>query len=84
MSFERFINKKASTILFIGFLLIIGFFLEYYFRSQNIDNFGVNIIILFWIFAISEVFFNLGVALMLIGSGLRKVGIRNIIKFNFL
>jgi hypothetical protein len=73
---------KVSTVLTI---FILSYILATIIRNSDYlgSKYGINIIHLGWIFLVAEIIFNIGIFLMLRGSGFFKIGIKNIFYFNF-
>jgi hypothetical protein len=60
------------------------FLIDYFITGYDVINekYGINVMHFAYVFIISEVAFNLGIFLMLKGSGLLKIKIRDLIKFH--
>lgn len=68
-------------LLIIFFMALLDFFIKGYDIIE--EKYGVNIWIFTYIFIICELFFNLGIYLILKGSGVLKVRIKDLFKFRF-
>lgn len=79
-------NKRLTKIVFIIALFILGWIIfEVIVKGFDVVNqeYGINPKTFFTIFIIAEIFFDLGILLMIMGSGVLKVRFRHIFKLNF-
>ncbi|PIY96621.1 MAG: hypothetical protein COY66_03755 [Candidatus Kerfeldbacteria bacterium CG_4_10_14_0_8_um_filter_42_10] len=81
------IGEIIKSKIFYYVLLIVFFMLllDYFINGHDVieEKYGIKIWTFTYIFLISEVLFNLGIYLMLKGSGVLKIRIRDLIKFKF-
>lgn len=79
------IKKKLFVFSVILSLIIFSFFLAHFIQDSNYlsEKYGINITVLAIAFVTAEIFFNIGIVLMLKGSGVFNVRWFDIKNFNF-
>lgn len=79
------IKKRISKVSILAIILLFAFFLEEIIRDYHLfsQKYGLKPTTLIWLFGIAEIFFNFGIVLMLWGSGIFKIGWKEIKSFNF-
>jgi ribosomal protein S18 acetylase RimI-like enzyme len=79
-----YLKKFKPFITAFIFLVLTTILLDSLLRGENLEvKYGLNIGYLAGIFIAAEVFFNLGIVIMLKASGFFKLRLSDIIKFNF-
>lgn len=81
MLIKTIIKQKISYYVLVAviFMVLVDFFISGHDLAQ--EKYGINIWIFLYIFFISEVFFNLGIYLILKGSGFFRIRIKDILHF---
>ncbi|MFA6525760.1 MAG: hypothetical protein WCT33_05925 [Patescibacteria group bacterium] len=79
-------KKIVSSKIFFYVLIILFsmFLIDYFITGYDVINerYGINVLNFAYIFIASEIVFNLGIFLMLKGSGLLRIKIRDLLKFH--
>ncbi|MFC1662825.1 hypothetical protein ACFL04_01500 [Patescibacteria group bacterium] len=84
-TFDHIIRRKRryQITAIIILLILVTIFIDKIIFASNVINekYGVSLVVIAWFFAISEIFFILGIFLMLKGSGIFKIKFKDIKKF---
>lgn len=77
-------KKKITVTSVILIIVILSFFIEEFIRDSALfsEKYGVSSLGIVLFFGAAEIFFNLGIALMLIGSGVLRIRWKDIREFN--